>query len=131
MRNEFSILFGTGTSIRNNYEPTSVTDLDPVFFLPPGSGMNFFRISAPGSRIFLTMTKTLLLKAKEARKKVSLHSTFHVGSGIRNENVWIRIRDEKMVGSESGIQDKTFWTRKHWNQLLSHHHMFGPIFALL
>jgi hypothetical protein len=31
----------------------------------------------------LTMTKakTLILEAYEARKKVSLHSTFHVGSG--------------------------------------------------
>jgi hypothetical protein len=34
-------------------------------------------------------------------EKVSLHSTFDVGSGIWDEkkNVWIRIRDEKMVGT--------------------------------
>jgi hypothetical protein len=67
---------------------------DPVLFyvLDPGSGMNF-----SGSRILSTMTKTksLLLKAYEARKKVSLNSTFHVGSGIR---------DEKMFGSVSGMR---------------------------
>jgi hypothetical protein len=43
----------------------------------------------------------LLLKAQEARKKVSWNSTFHVGSG---KNVWVRILDEKMVGSRSGIK---------------------------
>jgi hypothetical protein len=51
---------------------------DPVFF------------PDLGSRIFLTKTKTLLLKALEARKKVpvSLHPTFHVESGIRYEKMF-------------------------------------------
>jgi hypothetical protein len=35
---------------------------------------------------------------KAGKKKVSLHTTFHVGSGMKN--VWIRIREEKMFGSE-------------------------------
>jgi hypothetical protein len=32
----------------------------------------------------MTKTKTVLLTAQEARQKVSLHSTFHVGSGIHD-----------------------------------------------
>jgi hypothetical protein len=60
------------------------------FFIPldpgTGSGMNFFS----GSRIFLTKTTTIISK-----KKVSFHSFFHLGSGIR---------DEKMFGPGSGIR---------------------------
>jgi hypothetical protein len=48
------------------------------------------------------MTKT------KAKKKVSLHYTFHVGSGIRDEQMFVsrsEIRDVKMI--RYGIQDKT------------------------
>jgi hypothetical protein len=37
-----------------------------------------------------------------SKKNASLHSTFHVGSEVNC--VWIRIRDEKMVGSGSRIK---------------------------
>jgi hypothetical protein len=43
----------------------------------------------------------------------SLHSTFHVGSLIRNEKIFIsgsEIRDEKMVGSGSGIKHPGYAT---------------------
>jgi hypothetical protein len=43
----------------------------------------------------MTKTTILFLKAEEARKKANLHSTFHVGSVIR---------DEKMFGPGSGIK---------------------------
>jgi hypothetical protein len=88
---------------------------DPVLFYPldptSGSGMNFFRIRDelfpdpgwiffpdPESQIFFTLnkTKTLLLKAWEASKKISLHSTFHVRSRIRDK--------KKMFGSGSGMR---------------------------
>jgi hypothetical protein len=84
-------IYSTGTGNFNMYMyrftifVNSVADPDTVsgvFFLPPGSGsgMNF-----SGSRIFLTLTKT---------KKVSLHSTFHVGSGMKN--VWIRDKTSRI-----------------------------------
>jgi hypothetical protein len=63
---------------------------DPVLFYPldRGSGMNFSgsRILDPGS---------FWLWNIRSNKKVSLHSTFQVGSGIR---------DEKMFGSGSGMR---------------------------
>jgi hypothetical protein len=75
-----------------------VADPDPVSgaFLLPRSGMNFFRIPDLFGN---DQDKDLAPESIRSKKKVSLHSIFHVGSGIRDEkNVWIMIWDEKMVG---------------------------------
>jgi hypothetical protein len=57
-----------------------------VLFYPLDPGLIF-----SGSRIFLTITKSLLIKAYEARKKFAFH-------------VSCRIWDEKFFGSGSGIK---------------------------
>jgi hypothetical protein len=81
---------------------------DPVLFYPldplSGSGMIF---SWSRIRIFLTtgagMTKTESIRSM---KKVSLHSTFHVG---RIRDTWWKI--EKLRWENIRIRDKASWIR--------------------
>jgi hypothetical protein len=73
-------------------------------FVPPWIRDNFF--SDPQSRI-----PDLAPKSIRSKNKVSVYSTFHVGSGIQ-EKMFVSgfgIRDEKIVGS--GILDITFRIR--------------------
>jgi hypothetical protein len=57
----------------------------------------------PRSRIPYLFDYDLDPESIRSKKEVSLHSTFHLGSGMKKG--WLRIRDEKMVGY--GIWDKT------------------------
>jgi hypothetical protein len=73
----------------------SIADPEPVLFLPPRSGMNFFRIPD-----LFDYDLDFAPESIRSKKKVCI-PIFYVGSGIRDEkmfgfgmkNGWIRIRD--------------------------------------
>jgi hypothetical protein len=100
-----------------------------VLIYPLGlrSGMNFFRIWDPWS--FWLWPRVCSWKHKSKKKsKFALHFSCTVGSGIRDPGwkyVWLRIRDERMVGSGFGIKHPGSATlprsKKNTSMLRPHH----------